>query len=438
MIPLLDKNEQGGLQWIPMIEWVAVGSLIIFLTVLVMLNWGSRDWKIRHLIATTYSVADEEFLRSMSNLLGPPLVNGNKVTTLVNGDRIFPAMLDAIRSAQKTITFETYIYSSGTIGTQFSHALSERARAGVRVHLLVDWVGGQHLDAGELAMMRHAGVVVEIYCPLHWYTLSHLNSRTHRKILVVDGKVGFTGGVGIEDWWIGNAETPAHWRDTHFRLEGPAVAHLQAAFMDNWLKTHFEVLHGDGYFPHLEPAGSMWAHVFRSSPRDGSESVHLMFLLSIASARKHIRIANSYFIPDGLSIRALSKARKRGVEIEIIVPGHHIDSETVRKASRARWGRLLRKGVKIYEYQPTMFHCKVMIVDDCWVTVGSTNFDNRSFRLNDEANLNVVDRAFAAEQIAIFEDDKKKSEEITYESWLRRPIKEKVLGRLASLIQSQL
>lgn len=421
-----------------MIELVALGSLIIFLTILVILNWGSRDWKIRRLIATTYSVADEEFLRSMSHLLGPPLVGGNKITTLVNGDQIFPAMLQAIREAKKTITFETYIFSSGVVGDQFIEALTERAKAGVKVHVLLDWVGSQQAKTSDIERLKNAGVILEIYCPPHWYTLSHLNQRTHRKLLIIDGTVGFTGGVGIEDCWLGNATGPNYWRETHYRVEGPAVAHLQAAFMDNWLKTHFEVLHGDGYFPFLEPVGSTWAHVFKSSPRDGSESVHLMFLLSIASARQHIRIANSYFVPDFLSIRALLKARKRGVEIEIILPGANIDTETVRQASRARWGKLLRKGVKIYEYQPTMFHCKVMIVDDCWVTVGSTNFDNRSFRLNDEANLNVVDTNFTAEQIALFEKDKQQSTQVTYREWRKRPLPEKILGRMASLIRSQL
>jgi cardiolipin synthase len=274
--------------------------------------------------------------------------------------------------------------------------------------------------------------------PLRWYSLGRLNNRTHRKLLIVDGRVGFTGGVGIADNWLGDAEDPEHWRDSHFRLEGPAVAQMQAAFMDNWMETCAEVLHGEEYFPALEPRGSHAAQVFKSSADDASESVRLMYLLSISSAVRSVRIANAYFVPDSLAVASLVGARERGVTVEIIVPSRHIDTALVRRASRALWGPLLEAGVAIYEYQPTMYHVKVVIVDEVWTSVGSTNFDNRSFRLNDEANLNVLDAEFAAGQADVFEQDKAKSRRITLEEWRRRPWRERAVERLASLLRLQL
>jgi cardiolipin synthase A/B len=415
---------------------LAIGATIAL--ILIVLNLSSGEKKIKHQIEPLYAVQDPQFLRSMGSLLGPAVVGGNRVTTLLNGDQIFPAMLEAIKGAKETIDFETYIYWSGKIGEQFADALSDRARDGVRVHVLLDWVGSGKAKKEYLDEMREAGVEVEKYHPLKWYHLARINNRTHRKLLVVDGKVGFTGGVGIADKWSGHAQDPDHWRDSHFRLEGPAVAQMQAAFMDNWMKTQSKVLHGEDYFPRLEPVGSSGAQVFKSSPREGSESVRLMYLLSIACARRRLLIANSYFVPDDLSVEALVSARKRGVDVEVIVPGTKIDSELTRQASRARWGDLLESGVEIYEYRPTMYHCKVMVVDDLWVSVGSTNFDNRSFRLNDEANLNVFDGDFAREQTAVFEKDRARSHRVTLDEWKRRPLMEKIVERLAALFRSQL
>jgi cardiolipin synthase len=374
----------------------------------------------------------------MGTLLGPSLIAGNAVRGLLNGDEIFPAMLDAIRSARSTITFETYIYWSGKIGRDFADALSQRARAGVKVHVLLDWVGSGKMDPELLEEMERSGVQIRKYHPLRWYHLSRMNNRTHRKLLVVDGSVGFTGGVGIADIWLGHAQDEDHWRDSHFRLEGPAVGQMQAAFMDNWMKTEGEVLHGEEYFPPLSPRGDALAQVFNSSPGEGAESVRLMYLLSIASARESIRIAAAYFVPDTLSVQTFVEARERGVKVELIVPGTRTDAEIVRKASRSRWGDLLRAGVEIYEYEPTMFHCKVMIVDDAWVSVGSTNFDNRSFRLNDEANLNVFDREFARTQVEVFEMDRSRARRLTLEQWQDRPWTEKLAEHAAGLLRAQL
>jgi cardiolipin synthase A/B len=415
---------------------LAVGLTVA--VILLALNFTSGEKKIKHEIPSLYAVADPQFLRAMGSLLGPAIVDGNRVATLLNGDEIFPSMLEAIRSAKKTITFETYIYWSGKIGDDFAKALSERARAGVKVHVLLDWVGSGKAKKEYIDEMKAAGVEVDKYHPLRWYNFSRVNNRTHRKLLVVDGRIGFTGGVGIADKWSGHAQDPEHWRDSHFRLEGPAVAQMQAAFMDNWTKTQSKVLHGEEYFPKLDAAGPSYAQVFKSSPREGSESVRLMYLLSIASARKRLLIANSYFVPDDLSVKTIADARRRGVDVEVIVPGTKIDSELSRKASRSRWGDLLEAGVEIYEYQPTMYHCKVMVVDDLWVSVGSTNFDNRSFRLNDEANLNVYDADFARRQVKDFEEDRKKAHRVTLADWQHRPLSEKILEHAAGLLRSQL
>lgn len=415
---------------------VAAVAATLFAVVVVQ-NASSREKKLDYNIEP-FTVDQPVFERCMSHLLGPPLVQGNRITCLLNGDQIFPAMLDALRSAKHTINFETFIYWSGAIGKEFGDVLAERARAGVRVHVLLDWIGSKKLNAEVLTAMEDAGVEVEMYRPLRWYNVTRLNSRTHRKILVVDGCVGFIGGVGIADQWSGHAESPEHWRDSHFKVEGPAVAHLQAAFLDNWTKTRAEVLNDEQHFPPLAPVGDVYAQVFKSSPREGSGSARLMFVLSIAAARERILIANSYFVPDDYCRDALIKAQQRGVRVEIIVPGRHVDTAVTRRASRSRWGPLLEAGVAIYEYQPTMYHCKVMIVDGSWVTVGSMNFDNRSFRLNDEANLNALDHHFAEQQAEIFERDKQCSRQISFEEWRRRPFHERILEVFAGVFRSQL
>jgi cardiolipin synthase A/B len=347
-------------------------------------------------------------------------------------------MLEAIRGARNTITFETYIWWSGKVGLAFTEALVERARAGVRVHVLFDAVGSGRIDNDYVEQMKRAGVSVQTYNPLRWNNLARLNNRTHRKLLVVDGRIGFTGGVGIADQWSGDAQDPEHWRDTHFRLEGPAAGQMQAAFMENWIEVTGEVLHGEQYFPALERTGPHAAQVFVSSPGGGSQSMQLMYLLSIAAAKRTIRISAAYFVPDNVEVRTLVAALKRGVRVQIILPGPHIDTEIVRRASRANWGELLRAGAEIHEYEPTMYHCKVMIVDEVWVSVGSTNFDTRSFSVNDEANLNVYDREFAAAQVLIFERDLKRSRRISLTEWEGRPWRERMVERTLDLLSSQL
>jgi len=416
----------------------ALAFILGLAAALLALNFTAGEKKIEQQLPRLYGSADPQFMRAMGGLLGPGITSGNKVTELLNGDQIFPSMLQAIQGATRSITFETYIYWSGEIGKQFADALSERARAGVKVLVLLDWVGSSKIDDSFLQEMETAGVQIRKFHKPHWYNLAHMNNRTHRKLLVTDGKVGFTGGVGIAPNWTGSAQDADHWRDSHFRVEGPVVAQMQATFLDNWLKVTGEVKHGEDYFPPLAPVGSSGAQMFSSSPSGGSESMQLMYHLTITAADQSIDLSMAYFVPDELSRQLLLDALKRGVRVRFITPGKITDTETVRSASRSTWGPLLEAGAEFYEYQPTMYHCKVMIVDQRMVSVGSTNFDNRSFRLNDEANLNIYDSSFAARQTVVFEQDLARARRISLEEWQNRPLREKLRERLTRVLHSQL
>lgn len=364
-------------------------------------------------VAPLYSAASPEFRQAAGSLLGSNFVAGNGIVTLANGDQIFPSMLKAIHGAQRSIDFETYVFWDGDIARQFAEALAERARAGVKVNAILDAQGTSKMGVANLALLREAGVKVQKYHSIIWWDIRRFNNRSHRKLLIVDGKTAFVGGVGIANEWTGNAQSPEHWRDNHYKVTGPVVAQLQGIFMENWLKTRGEVLHGPEYFPPLSPTGPYLAQGFKSSPRLGDNNISLMYLLAIASAQKTLRIENAYFLPDKLTRKELLSAAKRGVKVEIIIPGKHIDQKLVRTASRRFWPEFIQAGIKLYEYQPTMVHVKLMIVDDTFVSVGSGNFDNRSVRLNDEANLDVLNHSFAGEQLRLFERDKKQSRELT-------------------------
>jgi cardiolipin synthase len=413
---------------------VIVGAMALWLGA----NVATTEKRIHYRPRRLYTSGDPNFKRALGILLGPPLVTGNHVTTLVNGDQIFPAMLDAIRAAKANITFETFVFRDA-IGCEFCEALSDAARRGVKVHVLLDWIGSSSMDTKLLDAARAAGCELELYHRLSWYHLGRLNNRTHRKLLVVDGRIGFTGGVGMGREWLGNAQDPDHWRETHYRAEGPVVAQMQAVFIDNWIKATGRVLHGPDYFP-VEPdrVGDMEAQMFGSSPAGGSESMHLMVLLALTAAQKSIDIENAYFVPDVLTVEALIAAAKRGVRVRIIVPGHHSDARVQRWAAQGLYAELLEAGVEIYEYQPTMIHSKVMVIDDLWTSVGSANFDDRSFRLNDEANLNVFSAELAREQVALIEQDIAKSRRLVRTRWARRALSRRVYERIALLVRSQL
>ena len=419
--------------------------MIILLTVLatlvvviLLLNLHTPEKEIRHQVEHYHDILDPQFRREMGALLGPSIVPGNTIQALQNGAEIFPAMLAAIAAATRTITFETYIYWSGKVGSQFADALIERARAGVQVHVMLDWVGSKRIDEKLIDRMKAVGIQVVRYHALRWYSVARLNNRTHRKVLIIDGQVGFTGGVGIADQWSGHAQDPDHWRDVHFRVEGPVVGQMQAAFLDNWIKTTGNVLHGEGYFPDLRAAGALDMQLFISSPSGGSASMRLMYLAAITAAERSIDIAAAYFIPDRLMTEELVKVRKRGVRIRVLVPDKHTDSQVVRIVSRREWGPLLESGVEIYEFEPTMLHTKMLIFDGFMVSVGSTNFDTRSFELNDEASLNVYDSGFAADMTRLFESDLVRATRYRLENWRSRPLTQKLAEEILLPLRAQL
>lgn len=414
--------------------YIALGVGLALIAALLYVNLSAGERRVTHEIPHLYPVDHPQFFRAMGMLLGPDIVSGNKVHALNNGDEIFPAMLEGIRGARKTVLFETFIYWSGEIGDEFAKALSERARAGVKVHVLLDWLGSIKVDNQMVDTMRDAGVEVHRFHPLRWYNLGRINNRTHRKLLIVDGRIGFTGGVGIAPPWTGHAQDEEHWRDTHYRVEGPVVAQMQSVMLSNWSKTTGRILHGEDYFPTLDEAGPQKAQMFHSSPSGGSESMQLMYLIAITAAVETIDISSAYFVPDEMARVALVAALQRGVRVRVITPGKKIDQQTVRHASRALWGELLEAGMEMYVYQPTMYHCKVVIVDGLLASVGSTNFDPRSFHLNDEANLNVYDREFARHLTNVFEQDLQRCKKVTLQDWERRPALEKARERVAALL----
>ncbi len=415
-----------------------VAALLTLIVIVISVNFRKPEKTVRHRIARLNAVASPQFKREMATLLGPAILSGNKVTPLQNGEQIFPAMLGAIRAATSSITFETYIYWSGKIGEEFADALIERARAGVPVHVMLDWVGSQKISGELIAKMKEAGIEVERYHALRWYSLGRMNNRTHRKVLVVDGAVAFTGGVGVADQWSGHAQDPDHWRDSHFMVTGPVVAQFQAAFLDNWIKVTGHVLHGERYFPPLQAVGSQDMQLFVSSPAGGSSSMRLMYLSAITAAQSTIDIEAAYFVPDALMVEQLIQARKRKVRIRILLPDKHLDSETIRIASKKLWGPLLDSGVEIYLYEPTMLHCKMLIFDQYMVSVGSTNFDMRSFELNDEASLNIYDPAFGRQMTEVFEDDLKSASAYSFDMWHRRSWGQRIAELVLIPLRSQL
>jgi cardiolipin synthase len=384
-----------------------------------------------------FAIESEEFLPSITGVTDTPFLPGNRIEILNNGDEFYPAMLKAIQQAQQSITIEAYIYWAGETGRLFAEALAAKAREGIPVKILLDAVGSSSISQELLDVLKNGGCQVDWYHRVFWYTLDRINNRTHRKSLIIDGRIGFTGGAGIADHWLGHAQDPQHWRDIQIRIEGPAVATLQTAFVRNWLETTGEIVSGQQFFPKLEPVGELAVQSILSSPETGSSTVRLMYYLSIVCARKSIFIANPYFIPDDQAIRILTAARRRGVDVKIMVSGIHIDNFLARRNSTRLYRPLLEAGVEIYEYNQTMLHQKFMVCDGIWATVGTTNFDNRSFALNDENNVCVYDRAFAARWEEIFRRDLPGCQKVELEQWRRRGLIVKAAELIAALLKSQ-
>jgi cardiolipin synthase len=368
-------------------------------------------------------VTDPNFRRS-AEALGNPLVAGNSVTLLENGDEIFPAMVQDIRSATKSVDLETYIYKPDQAGRMVADALIFAARHGVEVRLLVDAWGSKFKDLKK--EFDEAGVHAKKYRPIRLFAINKVGRRTHRKILVVDGRIAYTGGLGIDDRWLGDARNTHEWRDTMVRAEGPVAAQMQAIFAEDWTFTTGEILAGEHFYPTIQPTGTVLSQAVKASRGDSTSLAKIMYYISIRSASRSIHIENAYFLPDKQVRKALTDAAARGVDVQVIVPGRNIDLPMVRFASWSHYGELLEGGVHIWEYNPTMLHNKTMVVDGLYATVGSINFEERSMSSNEEDSLAFYDAPFAAQMEAMFDQDRKHSTEITYEIWKHRGFPKKI------------
>lgn len=385
-----------------------------------------------------FAIGTDEFLNTMVGATGTPFIPGNDLEVFINGDEFYPVMLGEVERAQSSVTIEAYIYWEGDIGLRFARAFAAKAAAGLPVKILLDAVGSSTIGKDILAILEEAGCQVEWYHPLRWYSLNRYNNRTHRKSLIIDGKVGFTGGAGIADHWMGTAQNERHWRDTQVRLRGPAVVTLQTGFARNWLETTGELISGPAFYPAPEAAGELSVQSILSSPETGSSTVRVMYYLSIVCARRTILIANPYFIPDRAAIEILIDARRRGVEVKIMVTGIHNDVPLARLNSVRLYGRLLEEGVEIYEYNRTMMHHKYMVCDGVWATIGTANFDNRALALNEENNLCLNDAGVAARFERVFSDDLPACHKVTLEEWRRRGALNKIKESLTSLLKEQI
>jgi cardiolipin synthase A/B len=390
-----------------------------------------------HIKLPDLQVQEPAFRAALVGYTGGAVVGGNRVDLLLNGQEIFPARLAAIRGARKTITFAQYVFEEGEPAAETARALAERCRAGVKVHVLLDAVGSLLMPWEYRQWLNEAGCEVADYRPVTPWTIERANYRNHRRILVVDGRIGMTGGSGTSGKWSGDGKLKGHWRDTDVRVEGPVVHQLQGAFAENWLEATGVALGGVDYFPRAEGRGQVDAHVVRSSPAGGSVGMYTMFLLAIASARQSIYITNPYFVPDDKMIDTLVAAAQRGVRVILLLPGA-IDHNIVRQASRAQLGRLLEGGIAVFEYRAALLHAKTMVVDSTWSTVGSTNLDRRSFALNEELNLVVYNPAIARRLEQVFEKDLAQSRQVTYEAWRRRSLVSRMLELLSLPIRDQL
>jgi cardiolipin synthase len=415
--------------------WSCVGAGIAMMFALYF--WITSARLLQDPLRIDYGPLDPQFTTSMGPVVGAEFTTGNSVRTLVNGDEFFPAMLSAIRGAQHSVDLETYIWAPGRISDQFIAALIERAEHGVHVNVLVDGMGTLKFHRADRARLEHAGVHFLKYGREHWYEVKpNINHRTHRKLLVVDGEIGFTGGMCIDDHWMGHAQSDDVWRDTVVEVRGPVVREMQAVFATNWLRTTSTLLLGPDYFPIAKNPGPSVAQCFMSGPSEGPQYARLGYFFAIASARHTLDISQAYFVPDDLAVEMLIEAKKRGVRVRVLMP-ESSDSAFGRAASRSRLQPLLDAGVDIYLYSGAMFHCKSMVVDGALVTVGSSNFDNRSFSINDEVTLNVLDRDVAALHERIFADDLQRSHWLDPKAFAARPWWIKFADGFCGMFRSQ-
>lgn len=411
----------------------AVGGWLLAATVLLpasgCISWNKRsNYQFEH----PFSVENPAFRRSLDTF-GTQMVGGNQATLLQNGDSFIPAMLGAIAAAKVSVNLESYIFKDDQLGEQFTDALCAAARRGVEVRVLLDGTGSRAGKAHD--RMVQAGVKLQIYHPIRLLTIYRVTQRTHRKILVVDGRICFTGGMGIEQRWMGNARNIKEWRDDEVEVSGPVAAEMQAIFSEDWTYTTGEILAGEKFYPPVARAGDLEAQAVKASRGDSSSLAAELYFVAIQSAEHSVHIQNPYFLPEKPARKALVDAVKRGVDVRVMVPGRTNDIPLVRMASRRWYGELLSGGVKIYEYVDTMAHQKTVVVDGLFATVGSINFDARSMRDNAEESLVFYDRGFAATLEASFQEDLKHCHELTYEIWRHRGLRAMIAERLSAFFQ---
>jgi cardiolipin synthase len=379
------------------------------------------------------------FGRLLESLTGSPVRQGNRVEILRNGDQIFPAMVEAIESAQHNIDFSTYIYWTGgpTIAA-FGDALVQRASAGVEVSILLDAVGSAvKIDRKLVQRLRDAGAMVEWFRPPRWYTLNKANNRLHRRLLIIDGSVGFTGGVGVGEEWTGDAQDPDHWRETHVRVQGPAVRDLVGGFQENWAEATQRILTGS-HLPDIPGVDDgIDVQVTRSSATKGSTDIEELYYSAIAGARRRLWVTTAFFVPPHAFVDALCASAGRGVDVQILVNGPHIDKEVLRRTAQRSYDRLLQRGVRIFEYQRTMLHAKTLLVDGAWASIGSNNFTNRSMAVNSELAFSLSDERIVTELEEHFQDDLQASQEFDLKSWRNRPLRKRAVERATSLLRDQ-
>ncbi|MGI8435753.1 MAG: phospholipase D-like domain-containing protein [Chthoniobacterales bacterium] len=418
-------------------EWISI-ALAFLGVVLVFCLFFIRRQALDYHLTHTFTIHSPEFFESALALADPVPVAGNKIDLLINGDEFFPAMLNAIREAKQTINFQSYIFKSDTIGREFRDALCDRARAGIEVRVLLDGVGsGWSLDNSDVKMMKDAGCKFAYYHPVASWRVDRTNRRSHRRDLIVDGRIGFTGGAAFSDQWSGHAQDKLHWRDTHARIEGPVVNELQAAFQFHWLKTYHEALTGYGQFPLIPPAGDLKAQVVESRSFS-SAPVPLLQAVTFAAAEQRIWITNPYCTPTDNQVALLTQAAHRGVDVRLLLPGPHNDQPLTQSAGRSAYGKLLEGGVKIFEYQPTMIHAKTIVADGMFSMLGSSNLDGRSSEINEELDVVIYDAGFARQMEESFEKDLAQSKPYTLEQFKQRSLWERVTEYLAIPFRSQL
>lgn len=420
---------------IPIWLLVVLVTLIVALVVMLWTNLRERNFKIDMPDVDSF----EEALPSIAGMTRAHIIPGNSADILQNGDEFFPALLESIRTARKTIHFETYVWWDGDISTEVAEAFAARAREGLEVRIMIDAIGTQKMSKELRQMMKDAGCKVALYHPIRLIDIGQLNKRTHRKLAIFDGEVGYLFGHGISRLWLGHGQDKDHWRDTGVRLRGPIVNDVQAIFSQHWIEETGEVLLGDEYFPNLEPAGDCRMHVMSGAPLGGVSDLELMVKMALVAAQKELIIQNPYFIGDGEMVELLSRAVRRGVEVKIMVPGGVTDSPIVSHAGHRHFEAILDCGVRLFLYERTLIHQKIMIIDGIWSHVGSTNLDDRSFDINEEAGVGIIDEKVASTLKAAFEEDLKSCTELKAKEWKQKyTFGHRLIDKACYLISGQL